>query len=155
MADIIYDFDYSEERQNEIFKKINGYVPLLENLITSFYPDLKFSIKSSLSHRVNLFAGYYEPKIEIIAENIEYTPFIKKYIISTTLNIKDTKSQINGLEFCESIYSYLPDVLYNTSFVIKNMQGEDVEWEFEEYVLRKEVEKRYEDYSLIGYSVNN
>ncbi len=35
------------------------------------------------------------------------------------------------------------------------MQGEDVEWEFEEYVLRKEVEKRYEDYSLIGYSVNN
>lgn len=139
MSNIIYDFDYSERRQNEIIEKIERYVPLLENLILCFYPELKFSIKSSLSHRVNLFAGYYEPKIKIIAENIEYNPMITPYDISTTLKIKDTESQINGTEFCDSIYSYLPDVLYNTALIIKYSKGNEVEWDFEEYALRKEV----------------
>lgn len=139
MANLIYDFDYSEIRQNEIIQKIESYVPLLENLVSCFYPDLKFSIKCSLSHRVNLFAGYYEPKIEIIAENIEYNPTLNSYSHSTTLKIKDTDSVLNGDEFCDSIDSYLPDVLYNTSLIIKNDNHKDIEWDFEEYSLRKEV----------------
>ena len=44
MSNIIYDFDYSEEKQNQIIKKIKSYIPLLENLISLFYPELKFSI---------------------------------------------------------------------------------------------------------------
>ena len=120
MANLTYDFDYSEIKQNEIIQKIESYAPLLENLVSCFYPDLKFSIKCSLSHRVNLFAGYYEPKIEIIAENIEYNPMVNSYRYSTTLKIKDTDSVLNGVEFCDSIYSYIPDVLYNTSLIIKN-----------------------------------
>lgn len=143
MAGIIYGFDYSERRQNEIIEKIERYVPLLENLISCFYPDLKFSIKSSLSHRVNLFAGYYEPKIEIFAENVECGPNTKTYIIPTNLIIKDTDLILDGVEFCDSIYSYLPDVLYNTTLVIKDYKGEDFEFDFEEYALRKEVQSRY------------
>lgn len=143
MANLTYDFDYSEIKQNEIIQKIESYVPLLDRLVSCFYPDLKFSIKCSLSHRVNLFAGYYEPKIEIIAENIEYNPMLNSYNHNTTLKIKDTESVLNGNEFCDSIYSYLPDVLYNTSLIIKNYVYEDIEWDFEEYALRKEIESRY------------
>ena len=54
MSNIIYDFDYSEEKQNQIIKKIKSYIPLLENLISLFYPELKFSITYSLSHRVKI-----------------------------------------------------------------------------------------------------
>lgn len=143
MTNLIYDFDYSEIKQNEIIQKIESYAPLLENLVSCFYPDLKFSIKCSLSHRVNLFAGYYEPKIEIIAENIEFNPMLNSYNHNTTLKIKDTDSVLNGDEFCDSINSYLPDVLYNTSLIIKNGVREDIEWDFEEYVLRKEVERHF------------
>lgn len=143
MANLTYDFDYSEIKQNEIIQKIESYAPLLENLVSCFYPDLKFSIECSLSHRVNLFAGYYEPKIEIIAENIEYNPMLNSYNHNTTLKIKDTDSVLNGNEFCDSINSYLPDVLYNTSLIIKNYVYEDIEWDFEEYALRKEVERHF------------
>lgn len=140
---ITCDFDYSERKQNEIIEKIERYVPLLENLISSFYPDLKFSIKSSLSHRVNLFAGYYEPKIEIIAENVECGPNTMTNIIPTNLIIKDSDLLLDGVEFCDSIYSYLPDVLYNTSLIINNNFGEPIEIDFEEYALKKEVQNRY------------
>ena len=143
MGELIYDFDYSEEKQKEIIKKMERYVPLLKNLISCFYSDLKFSIECSLSHKVNLFAGYYEPKIEIFAENIEYNPILDSYRYTTTLKIKDTDSVLNGVEFGDSIYSYLPDVLYNTSLIIKNGVHEDIEWDFEDYALRKEVESRY------------
>lgn len=143
MANLTYDFDYSEIKQNEIIQKIESYAPLLDRLVSCFYPDLKFSIKCSLSHRVNLFAGYYEPKIEIIAENIEYNPMLNSYNHNTTLKIKDTESVLNGNEFCDSIYCYLPGVLYNTSLIIKNYVYEDIEWDFEEYALRKEIESRY------------
>ena len=139
MANLTYDFDYSEIKQNEIIRKIESYTPLLENLVSCFYPDLKFLIKCSLSQTVNLFAGYYEPKIEIIAENIEYNPMFNSYSYNTTLKIKDTDSVLNGVEFCESIYSYLPDVLYYTSLIIKNGVYKDFEWDFEEYALKKEV----------------
>ena len=143
MALLTYDFDYSEERQSEIIKKIERYVPLLENLICLFYPELKFSVACSLSHRVNLFAGYYEPKIEIIAENLgEFLRFSSNGV-NITFKIKDTVNFLNGAEFCDSIYTYLPDVLYYTSLIIKDGYDKAFELEFEEYALRKEVISRY------------
>ena len=143
MSNIIYDFDYSEEKQNQIIKKIKSYIPLLENLISLFYPELKFSITYSLSHRVNLFAGYYEPKIEIIAENLGDFLRLSSNDVNITFKIKDTEYFFNGAEFCDSIYTYLPDVLYNTSLIIRDGYHEDFELEFEEYALRKEVISRY------------
>lgn len=143
MTLLTYDFDYSEERQNEIIRKIESYVPLLENLISLFYPELKFSVACSLSHRVNLFAGYYEPKIEIIAENLgEFLRFSSNGV-NITFKIKDTVNFLNGAEFCDSIYTYLPDVLYYTSLIIKDGYDKAFELEFEEYALRKEVISRY------------
>lgn len=139
MVNLTYDFDYSEEKQKEIIKKIEGYVPLLEKLIYLFYSELKFSIKSSLSHRVNLFAGYYEPRIQIIVDNVENYLIPSPNDVNVTLKIKDTESFINCVEFCDTIYSYLPDVLYNTSLIIKNGVYDDIELEFEEYALKKEV----------------
>lgn len=142
MGELIYDFDYSEEKQKEIIKKMERYVPLLKNLISCFYSDLKFSIECSLSHKVNLFAGYYEPKIKIITENLG-----EHYCYSSnndaTFKINNTESFLFLGEFCDSIYSYLPDVLYNTSLVIKKSEGDDIECDFEEYALRKEIESRY------------
>ena len=143
MSNIIYDFDYSEEKQKEIIIKIESYVPLLENLISLFYPELKFSVTCSLSHRVNLFAGYYEPKIEIIAENLGDFLRLSSNDVNITFKIKDTEYFFNGAEFCDSIYTYLPDVLYNTSLIIRDGYHEDFELEFEEYALRKEVISRY------------
>ena len=143
MSNIIYDFDYSEEKQNQIIKKIKSYIPLLENLISLFYPELKFSVTCSLSHRVNLFAGYYEPKIEIIAENLGDFLRFSTNDVNITFKIKDTEYFFNGAEFCDSIYTYLPDVLYNTSLIIRDGYHEDFELEFEEYALRKEVISRY------------
>lgn len=143
MSNIIYDFDYSEEKQNQIIKKIKSYIPLLENLISLFYPELKFSVTCSLSHRVNLFAGYYEPKIEIIAENLGDFLRLSSNDVNITFKIKDTEYFFNGAEFCDSIYTYLPDVLYNTSLIIRDGYHEDFELEFEEYALRKEVISRY------------
>lgn len=139
MTNLIYDFDYSEEKQKEIIKKIEGYVPLLEKLIYLFYSELKFSIKFSLSHRVNLFAGYYEPRIQIIVDNVENYLIPSPNDVNVTLKIEDTESFINCVEFCDTIYSYLPDVLYNTSLIIKNGVYDDIELEFEEYALKKEV----------------
>lgn len=143
MALLTYDFDYSEERQSEIIKKIERYVPLLENLICLFYPELKFSVTCSLSHRVNLFAGYYEPKIEIIAENLGDFLRFSSNDVNITFKIKDTEHFLNGAEFCDSIYTYLPDVLYYTTLIIKDNQDKDFELSFEEYALRKEVENIY------------
>lgn len=143
MSELIYDFDYSEEKQKEIIKKMERYAPLLENLISSFYSDLKFSVECSLSHKVNLFAGYYEPKVEIIAENLVEHFGYSSNNNDTTFKINDTESFLCLNEFCESIYSYLPDVLYNTSLRIKNSKGDDFECDFEEYALRKEVLLRY------------
>lgn len=143
MGELIYDFDYSEEKQKEIIKRIEGYVPLLEKLISLFYPKLKFSIKSSLSHRVNLFAGYYEPKIEITVDNFENYLKLSSNDIDVTFKIRDTESFINVMEFCDSIYSYLPDVLYNTSLIVGNCKESDIELDFEEYALRKEVQSNY------------
>ena len=143
MALLTYDFDYSEERQSEIIKKIERYVPLLENLICLFYPELKFSVACSLSHRVNLFAGYYEPKIEIIAENLGDFLRFSSNDVNITFKIKDTEHFLNGAEFCDSIYTYLPDVLYYTTLIIKDNQDKDFELSFEEYALRKEVENIY------------
>ena len=143
MGELIYDFDYSEEKQKEIIKKMERYAPLLKNLISSFYSDLKFSVECSLSHKVNLFAGYYEPKVEIIAENLGGNFRYSSNDIDTTFKINDTESFLCLNEFCESIYSYLPDVLYNTSLIIKNSEGDDFECDFEEYALRKEVLLRY------------
>ena len=143
MTLLTYDFDYSEERQNEIIRKIESYVPLLENLISLFYPELKFSVACSLSHRVNLFAGYYEPKIEIIAENLGEFLRFSSNDVNITFKIKDTVNFLNGAEFCDSIYTYLPDVLYYTSLIIKDGYDKAFELEFEEYALRKEVISRY------------
>ena len=143
MTLLTYDFDYSEERQSEIIKKIERYVPLLENLICLFYPELKFSVACSLSHRVNLFAGYYEPKIEIIAENLGDFLRFSSNDVNITFKIKDTEHFLNGAEFCDSIYTYLPDVLYYTTLIIKDNQDKDFELSFEEYALRKEVENIY------------
>ena len=143
MTLLTYDFDYSEERQNEIIRKIESYVPLLENLISLFYPELKFSVACSLSHRVNLFAGYYEPKIEIIAENLGDFLRFSSNDVNITFKIKDTEHFLNGAEFCDSIYTYIPDVLYNTSLIIRDGYHEDFELEFEEYALRKEVQNNY------------
>ena len=143
MALLTYDFVYSEERQNEIIRKIESYVPLLENLISLFYPELKFSVACSLSHRVNLFAGYYEPKIEIIAENLGEFLRFSSNDVNITFKIKDTVNFLNGAEFCDSIYTYLPDVLYYTSLIIKDGYVKVFELEFEEYALRKEVISRY------------
>lgn len=149
MSNLIYDFDYSEEKQKEIIKKVERYVPLLENLIPLIYPELKFSIESSLSHKVNLFAGYYEPKIKIIAENIGDYLMSRTNDVYISFKIKDTDIFLNGIDFCDTIYSYLPDVLYNTSLIIKDNNGEDFELDFEEYALKKEVQNRYYEYS--GY----
>ena len=143
MTNLIYDFDYSEEKQKEIIKKIEGYIPLLEKLIYLFYSELKFSIKSSLSHKVNLFAGYYEPKISIIVDNVETYLRLDSNDVNVTLKIKDTESFINGVEFCDTIYSYLPDVLYNTSLIVKRSEDKDLELCFEEYALRKEIQHRF------------
>lgn len=143
MSNITYDFDYCEERQNEIIKKIERYVPLLENLICLFYPELKFSVACSLSHRVNLFAGYYEPKIEIIAENLGEFLRYSSSNINITFKIKDTVNFLNATEFCDSVYTYLPDALYYTTLIIKDNQDKDFELSFEEYALRKEVENIY------------
>ena len=143
MTLLTYDFDYSEERQSEIIKKIERYVPLLENLICLFYPELKFSVACSLSHRVNLFAGYYEPKIEIIAENLGEFLRFSSNDVNITFKIKDTEHFLNGAELCDSIYTYLPDVLYYTTLIIKDNQDKDFELSFEEYALRKEVENIY------------
>ena len=143
MTLLTYDFDYSEEKQKEIIRKIESYVPLLENLISLFYPELKFSVACSLSHRVNLFAGYYEPKIEIIAENLGEFLRYSSSGVNITFKIEDTVNFLNGAEFCDSIYTYLPDVLYYTSLIIKDGYDKAFELEFEEYALRKEVISRY------------
>lgn len=143
MANLTYDFDYSEIKQNEIIQKIESYAPLLEKLVSCFYPDLIFSVECSLSHKVNLFAGYYEPKIEIIAENLVERFGYSSNNNDTTFKINDTESFLCLNEFCDSIYSYLPDVLYNTSLRIKNIKGDGFECDFEEYALRKEVLSRY------------
>ena len=143
MTLLTYDFDYSEEKQKEIIRKIESYVPLLENLISLFYPELKFSVACSLSHRVNLFAGYYEPKIEIIAENLGEFLRYSSSGVNITFKIEDTVNFLNGAEFCDSIYTYLPDVLYYTSLIIKDGYDKSFELEFEEYALRKEVISRY------------
>lgn len=140
---ITYDFDYSEKKQKEIIEKVERYVPLLENLMSIIYPELKFSIESSLSHKVNLFAGYYEPKLKIVAENIaDYVRSLSDDV-RISFKIKDTDIFLSGIEFCDSIYSYLPDVLYNTSLIINNNFGEPIEIDFEEYALKKEVQNRY------------
>lgn len=140
---ITYDFDYSEKKQKEIIEKVERYVPLLENLMSIIYPELKFSIESSLSHKVNLFAGYYEPKLKIVAENIaDYVRSLSDDV-RISFKIKDTDIFLSGIEFCDSIYSYLPDVLYNTSLIINNNFGKPIEIDFEEYALKKEVQNRY------------
>ena len=143
MANLTYDFDYSEIKQNEIIQKIESYAPLLEKLVSCFYPDLIFSVECSLSHKVNLFAGYYEPKISIIVDNVETYLRLDSNDVNVTLKIKDTESFINGVEFCDTIYSYLPDVLYNTSLIVKRSEDKDLELCFEEYALRKEIQHRF------------
>lgn len=160
MQSILNEVKIIKEKQEKINSKVKGYIPLLKKLLILFYPDLEFNIHFLESYKMNHFAGYHEPKIKIITLNVSPVPIYDSITYSPYYKIKNSINNICSNYLSELIYSYLPDVLYYTSFhIIPNddeiQKTTSVIWDFESDSLRKEVEKRYEDYSLVGYSLNN
>jgi hypothetical protein len=137
--------------QKKVDYQVRNYAKVIDSLFSSLYPNIKCHITLTPSNEFDNFNRVYFSFIDVMFLNVSDLPVYKPTNFSPAFGVYDLKTEtqidmIEKWEICETIYSYVPDVLpfVKIKFCKRTsmfMSKEILEWEFRSDYVQFESER--------------
>ena len=141
--------------QKKVDYQSRQYVKVIDNLFLALYPNIEYQIQLTPSDEFDNFNRVYFSFIDILFLNVSDLPIYKPINFSPAFGVYDLKTEtqidmIEKWEICETIYSYVPDVLpfVKIKFLKRPsmfMSKEILEWDFRSDYYEFEAQRMFEN----------